>query len=258
VEYVDRGVYHRAIRINATRGMISVGHAARKNALRLTADLSDSRDLMALAARVRRMFDLDANMAAIHDVLTADPVLAEVVRSSPGLRLPGAWDPFEAAVRAVAGQQVSVKGACTVIGRLAAKTGQRIQSTDHPQLTHFFPTALELSACDPGRIGMPAKRIETILALARAVVVDEFPFVVNGTLKNFIERLTRFPGIGDWTAQYIAMRALGEPDAFPAADLGIAKALQQGDKRPTPKQILQRAENWRPWRSYAAIYLWHS
>jgi len=257
VEVVEKGVYLRTIRINATRGLICVAHAAKGNALRLTADLSDSGDLMGLVARVRRMFDLDANMAAIHAVLCADPLLAEVVRKSPGLRLPGAWDPFEVAVRAVVGQQVSVKGARTVIGRIAAKAGPRFESMGHPQLTHFFPDAREVTQCPAGRIGMPAKRLETIQTLARAVAAEEFSFVVNGSLKNFIQRLTRMPGIGDWTAQYIAMRALGEPDAFPAADLGIAKALQRGDKRPTPKKILQRAENWRPWRSYAAIYLWH-
>ncbi len=258
VEYVDKGVYHRTIRINATRGVISVAHAAKENALRLTADLSDSRDLMGLAARVRRMFDLDANMTAIHDVFSADPLLAPIVCNAPGLRLPGAWDPFEVAVRAVVGQQISVKGARTVIGRIAAKAGPQFESANTGQLTHYFPDARELNACDPGRIGMPAKRVGTIQALARAVAAGEFSFVVNGSLGDFIDHLTQIPGIGDWTAQYIAMRALGEPDAFPAADLGIAKALQDGDKRPTPQQILRRAENWRPWRAYAAIYLWHA
>jgi AraC family transcriptional regulator of adaptative response / DNA-3-methyladenine glycosylase II len=258
VECVDKGAYHRTIRINQTRGAISVAHAAKENALRLTADLSDSRELMGLVARVRRMFDLDANMAAIHEVFSADPLLAKVVRTAPGLRLPGAWDPFEVAVRAVVGQQISVKGARTVIGRIAAKAGPGAESANHGRLTHFFPDARELSACDPGGIGIPAKRMASIQALARAVAAGELCFVVNGSLGSFVEQLTQIPGIGDWTAQYIAMRALGEPDAFPAADLGIAKALQQGGKRPTPKQILQRAENWRPWRAYAAIYLWHA
>ena len=105
---------------------------------------------------------------------------------------------------------------------------------------------------------MPAKRVTTIQALAQAVAGGKLAFMVKGSLEDFIEPLTRIPGIGDWTAQYIAMRALGEPDAFPTADLGIIKALQQGDQRPTLKQIRQRAENWRPWRAYAAIYLWHA
>ncbi len=257
VEFVENGVYHRTIRLNKTTGMISVTHADRDNVLLLTTALSDSSDLMPLVERVRRMFDLDANMAAIHKVLASDPVLKEVIRTQPGLRLPGAWDPFEVAVRAVVGQQISVKGARTIIGRIATKTGARFESADHPGLTHFFPTARELNARELGRIGMPTKRVETIKALSRAVVRGEISFIVKGGLENFIKQLTRIPGIGDWTAHYIAMRALGEPDAFPATDLGIVKALQQGDKRPTPKQILERAENWRPWRAYATICLWN-
>ena len=114
-----------------------------------------------------------------------------------------------------------------------------------------------MSRCELGRIGMPTRRVETIKALSMAVECGDIPFLVRGGLENFIKELTRIPGIGDWTAHYIAMRALGEPDAFPAADLGIMKALQQDGKRPTPKQILKRAASWRPWRAYAAICLWH-
>jgi AraC family transcriptional regulator of adaptative response / DNA-3-methyladenine glycosylase II len=257
VESVENDAYHRTIRINETTGMISVVHADKDNALLLTTALSDSCDLLPLVERVRRMFDLDANMVAIHKVFAADPVLKEVVRKQPGLRLPGTWDPFEASVRAVVGQQITVKGARTVIGRIAAKAGPRFESTDQPELTQFFPTAQEFNASELGSIGMPAKRVETIKVLSRAVAYGEITLLVKESLENFIKQLTRIPGIGDWTAQYIAMRALGEPDAFPAADLGIIKALQQGDKRPTPKQILERSEEWRPWRAYAAIYLWH-
>ncbi len=257
VEFVARGNYHRTIRINETTGVISVAHQRRDNALLLTVALSDSRDLMAIVERVRRMFDLDANMTAIHDVLAADSLLESLVRKQPGLRLPGAWDPFEVAIRAVVGQQISVKGARTVIGRIAAKAGPTFESVDHPELTRFFPTAHELNACDLGMVGMPETRVRTVRALAEEVDQKRFSFVVNGSLSDFIEQLTRIPGIGDWTAQYIAMRAMGEPDAFPAADLGIIKSLQQGDKRLTVKQIRQRAEEWRPWRAYAAMYLWH-
>jgi AraC family transcriptional regulator of adaptative response / DNA-3-methyladenine glycosylase II len=258
VECVKDGVYHRTVRINGTSGVISVARAAEGHALRLTAALSDSRDLMPLVDRVRRMFDLNANMTAIHDVLSADPLLAAALRKTPGLRLPGAWDPFEVAVRAVTGQQVSVKGARTVLGRIAAKTGPRFESAEHPQLTRFFPNAEELTGCGLDAIGMPATRAGTIQALARAVADGELSFGGHGSLESFIARLTALPGIGDWTAQYIAMRALGEPDAFPASDLGIAKALQQGERRPSLKQILQRAESWRPWRAYAAMSLWHA
>lgn len=258
VELVENGVYHRTLRIHETRGVMSLAQADKGHALVLTTNLSDGHDLMAVVARVRRMFDLDANMAAIHAVLGRDPVLARVIGKHPGLRLPGAWDPFEVAIRAVVGQQISVKGARTVIGRIVAKSGPQFEFADQPLLTHLFPTAGDLRECKLGRIGMPIKRVETLIALSHAVARGEISFHVQGALENFIEDLKQIQGIGDWTAQYIAMRALGEPDAFPAADLGIIKALAHGSERPTPKQVAARAENWRPWRAYAAIYLWHT
>jgi AraC family transcriptional regulator of adaptative response / DNA-3-methyladenine glycosylase II len=258
VELVAHGVYHRTIRINQTTGVISVTHHPQDNALLLTVALSDSRDLMPIVERVRRMFDLDANMPAIHDALAADVFLERLVHKQPGLRLPGAWEPFEAAIRAVVGQQISVKGARTVIGRIAAKAGPLLESRRHPKLTHYFPSPHELISCNLGKVGMPDTRVRTVRALAEEVDSERITFVVNGSLTDFIEQLTRIPGIGEWTAQYIAMRAMSEPDAFPAADLGIIKALHQGDKRLTPKQIRQRAEEWRPWRAYAAMHLWHS
>jgi len=256
VESVSGGVYRRTIRKGETTGMISVAHSARENALLLTVALSDSRDLMSLVERVRRMFDLDANMAAIHEVLEADPLLGRLVDKRPGLRLPGSWDPFETAIRAVVGQQVSVKGARTILGRIAAKAGPRLEPADHPELTHLFPIAHELVACDLEGIGMPETRLRTIRALTEQVARKSLSFVVKGSLSDFVEQVTRIPGIGDWTAHYIAMRALGEPDAFPAGDLGIIRAFREGGKRLTPKQIRQRAEKWRPWRAYAAMQLW--
>ncbi len=257
VEWVADGAYHRTVRINETTGMISVAQSSKGNALLLTVALSDSRDLMSIVERVRRMFDLDANMTAIHEVLTADAVLEKSVRKHPGLRLPGIWDPFEAAVRAVLGQQVSVKGARTLVGRIVAKTGPKFESPDYRDLTYFFPIAHELNACDLGAIGTPESRVHSLRALAEQVDRESLFFVVKESLSDFTEKLTRIPGIGDWTAQYIAMRAMGEPDAFPAGDLGIAKALRQGNERLTIKEIRQRAETWRPWRAYATMYLWH-
>lgn len=256
VEFVGGGVYRRAVRINETTGSISVVHSTSANALLLKVALSDSRDLSSIVERVRRMFDLDADMTAIHAVLTADPALERLVARHPGLRVPGAWDPFEVAVRAVVGQQVSVKGARTVLGRIAARAGLRFRSPDHPELTHFFPTAHELSACDLVGIGMPRARVRTLQALAEEVDRGRLSFVVKGSLSDFVRQLTRIPGIGDWTAHYVAMRAMGEPDAFPAGDLGIMRALRHGDKQLTLSQIRQMAELWRPWRAYAAICLW--
>ncbi|MGO9373254.1 MAG: AlkA N-terminal domain-containing protein, partial [Syntrophobacteraceae bacterium] len=258
VEFVSEGIYRRTIRINETTGVISVTQSATGNALRLSVGLSDSRELMSIVEKVRRMFDLDANMAAIHGVLNADKLLARSVAKHPGLRLPGAWDPLEAAIRAVVGQQVSVKGARTVLGRIAANAGQRFESGDYPELTRFFPTTHELATADLKAVGMPEVRIRTMQALTQEVDRKRLSFVVKGSLSDYIQQMTRIPGIGDWTAQYIAMRAMGEPDAFPAGDLGIIKALQDGDKRPTMKQIRERADKWRPWRAYAAMYLWNS
>jgi 3-methyladenine DNA glycosylase/8-oxoguanine DNA glycosylase len=162
------------------------------------------------------------------------------------------------------GQQVSVKGARTLVGRIVARAGDEFSADDRltakrvPQLTHLFPTAPALSTTDLNAIGMPAKRVATLLSLANVVASGEVSFQVQGELVDFVEVLKQIPGIGDWTAQYIAMRALGEPDAFPAADLGIIRALAGDGQRPTPKQVAARAEVWRPWRAYAAIYLWHS
>lgn len=258
VESVAEGTYRRTIRINETTGAICVAHSPRANALILTVALSDSRDLMSVVDRVRRTFDLDANMEAIHDVLAADAALERSIAKQPGLRLPGAWDPFEAAIRAVVGQQVSVKGARTVIGRIVAKAGPRFESADHPELTRFFPTAHELNGCDLKGTGIPEMRIRTMQTLAEEVDRGKLAFLVRGSLSEFTAQLTRIPGIGDWTAQYVAMRAMAEPDAFPANDLGIVRALSEGNKQPSLKQIRQRAEKWRPWRAYATMYLWQS
>ena len=257
VECVDGESYHRTIRLNRTFGTLCVSPAPKAHALVLQANLSDSRYLPVIVERVRRMFDLDANMEAIHAVLSADPLLAELVQRRPGLRLPGTWDPFEAAVRAVVGQQVSLKAARTVVGRIVSRRGPCCEQSSHPGLTHYFPTAGEMREGMPESVGMPHKRMETIVSLAGAVASGAVSFVVRGSLSDFVADLTRIPGIGAWTAHYIAMRALGEPDAFPANDLGIRRALQQEQDQPTHRQIQARAHSWRPWRAYAAIHLWN-
>ncbi len=258
VECVADGAYHRTVRMNGGNGKITITHAEKGHALKLSVALPDSQDLMTVVERVRRMFDLDANMPQIHKVLSTDPLLAKIVKKLSGLRLPISWDPFESAVRAVVGQQISVKGSRTIIGRIVAKSGPRADVPERPELTRVFPTPEELGTCDLGIIGMPTKRVATVKALSEAVASGDIALRVNDTLDHFIETLVRIPGIGDWTAQYIAMRALGEPDAFPAADLGIIKALQDGEKRPTARQVRERAKTWRPWRAYAAIYLWRA
>lgn len=256
VEHVDNGTYRRSIRLSGCRGTIAVRHASKGFALDLTVGLTDYRRLANVVERIRRMFDLDANPLAIHRILDTDPLLRKKILTAPGLRLPGSWDPFETAVRAVVGQQISVKGAVTQLGRIARLFGEAMDSDRGTTLQSYFPTADELADADLESIGMPAKRKATITLLSRKVASGELSLEASGGLSPLIDALTALPGIGEWTAHYVAMRALGEPDAFPAADLGIAKALQDGSVRPKTAQVMERAEAWRPWRAYAAVYLW--
>ncbi len=256
VEWVGGRTYRRTIRLSTTRGTITVRHASKGLALGLDVCMTESRELMTVVERVRRMFDLDANPRAIYQTLFRDPLMAERIRKTPGLRLPGSWDPFETAVRAVVGQQISVKGAVTQLGRIARMAGTAVKGGSDPHLSRFFPGAADMVAADMAAIGMPQKRKETLRQISQQVVSGTLRLEAVGELSKFVDTMTAIPGIGDWTANYLAMRALAEPDAFPASDLGIMKALQAGDTRPTVKQVTARAEAWRPWRAYAAIYLW--
>jgi len=258
VEHVSNGSYRRTVRLGSGWGEIAVRHAAKGFGLTLEICLTDDQDLMLAVERVKRMFDLDANPRAIHWTLRQDPLLDRLLRQTPGLRLPGSWDPFETAVRAVIGQQISIKGAVTQMGRLVRQAGMPYNLAEDVHLTHFFPEAAELMNMDWTAIKMPEARRATLRLLTENVASGALLLEGAAGLPAFIEAMTRLPGIGEWTANYIAMRALVEPDAFPASDLGILKALQEGPDRPTGKQAAARAENWRPWRAYACMYLWHS
>jgi AraC family transcriptional regulator of adaptative response / DNA-3-methyladenine glycosylase II len=175
------------------------------------------------------------------------------VRQRPGLRIPGAWDGFELAVRAILGQQVSVRGATTLAGRLAAKFGAPLAETSEAGLTHLFPSAAVLATADVASIGLPRARAEAIRALARAVADGELAIDAGLELDALIEKLCEIPGIGPWTAHYVAMRACGETDAFPAGDLVLRRAY--GGAR-SEAALLAASEAWRPWRAYAALQLW--
>jgi AraC family transcriptional regulator of adaptative response / DNA-3-methyladenine glycosylase II len=243
VETVTDDEYSRVVRIGDDSGSVRVRHAA-GNAPALVAHVSMSlrARLATVAARLRVLFDLDAQPHVIAEYLSADPRLAKLLAREPGLRLPGAFDPFETAVRAILGQQVSVKGATTLAGRLAQKFGQ-------------FPTADELARAKPSTvrtIGLPAARAETLVGLARAVASGRVDLGRDPDVT--IPALEELSGIGSWTAQYIAMRAMHCPDAFPAGDLGVKKALRTNDVR----VVERRAERWRPWRAYAVMHLWRS
>jgi AraC family transcriptional regulator of adaptative response / DNA-3-methyladenine glycosylase II len=197
------------------------------------------------------MFDLNADWATIVQGLRTDPALAAHVDAHPGLRVPGCWTGFELATRAILGQQVSVKGATTLAGRLVRTFGQPFRRATG--LTYLFPTPQVLAKARLVSIGLPRARAETIQALARAVCNGQISFDRIADSEAFLTRLCEIPGIGKWTAQYVAMRALGEPDAFPTGDLGLLHAL----KLESSRELEQRAEAWRPWRAYAAMYLWN-
>jgi len=253
VERVDRDSYRRNVRLGEHRGAIAVRQASRRDALVLSVAPSLLPALMPLVAHVRRMFDLDARPDVIARVLGADRTLGPLVRARPGLRLPGAIDPFEASVRALLGQQVSVAAATTLAGRFATAFGQTYAGGDG--LERVFPTAAEVARLSPeaiAAIGLPGARAAAMHGFARAIVSGALSLGA-GELDPFVEQAVALPGIGPWTAHYLAMRALHLPDAFPASDLGIKKALSA-----TPRAAEERAAAWRPFRSYAVMHLWTS
>ncbi|MEN3366632.1 MAG: AraC family transcriptional regulator [Burkholderiales bacterium] len=257
VEAAVAGTYLRSVRIGDAVGWIRVTHLAAKHQLELEVATSLATALMPLLARVRGQFDLDANPAVIEAHLRQDPMLLAHIDSMPGLRVPGAFDPFELAVRAVLGQQVSVAGATTLSGRLVARFGESVE-TPFAEITHYITHAQEIAAADAteiARIGIPATRAQTIQGLAQFAADGGLRMRPGTGLDEAISRLKTVRGIGDWTAHYIALRALRYPDAFPAGDLGLQKAVEE-NARLTEKQLAARAAVWSPWRGYAALILW--
>lgn len=269
-----RDVYERTFEVGRARGWLSVRsldsrHAPdcrngldsrngpdSRNALELEVPASAAPELLAIAERVRRLFDLAADPLAIGDSLSRDPFMARRVEAVPGLRVPGAFEPFELGVRAILGQQVTVKAASGLAGKLARLAGEPLEGAPEG-LDRLFPSPPALAAADVASAGMPRARAEAIRGFARAFASGEIALRRGVPFEVAVERLDALPGIGPWTAQYVALRALGEPDAFPTGDLALAKALapEIGD-RPTPRQVTALAERWRPWRAYAALYLW--
>src|SRR5438874_550871 len=244
VEAVAAGVYRRTIGLGDAAGTIEVRAAAGEPHLVMRGRRAR---LPEVVERARRLFDLDADPVRIAGHLSRSRVLAPLVARRPGLRVPGAWDGFELAVRAVLGQQVTVRGATTLAGRLVRAFGTAV--ADDGGLTHLFPPPDALVDADVASIGLPRTRAATIRALATAVAQGVLPLDVSSGLDDAVARLTAVPGIGPWTAHYIAMRALAERDAFPAGDLGLRRAPRGGRTAP-------RA--WPPWRAYAAVHLWTS
>jgi AraC family transcriptional regulator of adaptative response / DNA-3-methyladenine glycosylase II len=207
--------------------------------------------------RLRRMFDLDADMEAIAAYLSRDPSMAVLTAARPMPRIPGGWDPFEIAVRTVAGQQVSIEAARRLNGRLVDRCGETLADCPFPALTRLFPTPQAVIVADLSDMGMPGARVATFRAVAEAVAADSCLFRTGASPEETVTRLRAIKGIGEWTAQYVAMRACRECDAFPAGDAGVLRGLADASgTRPKPADLLRRAEAWRPWRAYAAHCIW--
>jgi AraC family transcriptional regulator, regulatory protein of adaptative response / DNA-3-methyladenine glycosylase II len=254
VEAVEDGRYLRTVRVHAEGkaqlGWIAVSPSAKKPALHVAVSASLAKALPPVLSRVKALTDLACNPAEVA------AALGPLAKAHPGLRVPGAFDGFEVAVRAILGQQVTVAAARTVAGRFAAAFGDPVE-TPFAGLATVFPEAKAIAQLPYGRIarlGMPGARARSLIALARAVAGGELGLMPNADIEATLEKLRALPGVGEWTAQYIAMRALAWPDAFPHGDYGVKKALGETDAR----KILAAGEAWRPWRAYAVMHLWNS
>jgi AraC family transcriptional regulator, regulatory protein of adaptative response / DNA-3-methyladenine glycosylase II len=258
IEAVSDLRYVRSVGFDGSHGVVAVEPAAR-HALQVTIRFPRLSQLPAILDRVRRVFDLGADPHAIDAHLADDSALAPLVRDRPGLRVPGAWDGFELAVRAVLGQQISVRAAARLAGRLAQGYGEPLEdaSAEREGLTHVFPRPDRIASVDLAPIGLPRARAKALSSLASAIARDPRILDAGRSLADCVNHLSALPGIGEWTAQYIAMRELREPDAFPASDLWLRRALAGIEGRPfTALELVDRAERWRPWRAYAAQHLW--
>ncbi|MBD9504026.1 DNA-3-methyladenine glycosylase 2 family protein [Pseudomonas sp. PDM17] len=257
VECLSPRRYARSVRLGADSGWFSVTPLDDSAELELELHLPAYHH-EALTERVRKMFDLDSSPAHIAGHLGNDPVLGPLLLQAPGLRLPTAFDPFEQAVRAIVGQQVTVKAAVTIVGRLVQRLGETLPGEAESQPTRLFPTPEALAGADLAGIGMPGKRVETLQRFSAACASGALALHVDDGAEDLVTRLCALPGIGPWTAEYVALRAFGDPDAFPAADLGLLKSPVWGAEGITARELQRRAEAWRPWRAYAAVYLWHA
>jgi AraC family transcriptional regulator, regulatory protein of adaptative response / DNA-3-methyladenine glycosylase II len=251
VEVVEDGIYRRSVSLNGRRGYFEVSLDEERNALAVRIQFGDPCVLFLITERIRAMFDLNADWTDIARTLRSDSALAERICKTPGLRVPGCWDGFELAIRAIIGQQISVPAATGLAGRVARAFGEPFSPA--AKLSHLFPMPQVLAEADLTKAGLTKRRAETVRTLAREVCAGTIRFdgIINS--EDFLARLCDIPGIGKWTAQYVAMRALGEPDALPTGDIGLLRVLALKNAQ----ELEHRSEAWRPWRAYATIYLWN-
>lgn len=259
VEVVEKGKYLRTVEVGGFAGSVEVVHLPQRQSLGVTIRFPDVKSFPAIVTRVRRVFDVGADIETIDAHLSCDPLLAPLVAQRPGLRAPGGWDGFELAVRAILGQQISVGAARRLAGQFIALHGAAVPAgyVSHPDLSHVFPSAARIASAESIGLPMPAAREASLKALAQAAVADPNLFRPFGSIENAIMRLRAIRGVGEWTAQYIALREIREMDAFPASDIGLLRgAAKLNGLRSTSTGLLDRAESWRPWRAYAAQHLW--
>jgi AraC family transcriptional regulator of adaptative response / DNA-3-methyladenine glycosylase II len=253
LEAWEDGCYQRTLRLAHGDGTVALSDAGDHVACRLR--LEDGRDLASAVERCRRLLDLDADPIAVDSLLDADPLLRSHVRATPGRRVPRTVDGAELAVRAILGQQVSVAGARTLTGRLVARFGKPLTTPDGP-LTHLFPEPHALAEADPGDLGVPRSRASAVSGLATALADDTLVLDPGTDRQAAVAQLLALDGVGPWTAQYVAMRAMGDPDVFLPSDLGVRRALEALGQRGDPAGAAEMAQRWRPWRSYALQHLW--
>lgn len=255
VEQVTDEKYVRTIVIGNSAetqqaGRLIITHDPDKLCLQVYIEIDSACHLMMVLEKVKRLFDLMADPIDIIQNLQADQQMAKMVAQNPGQRVPGSWEPFEIAVRAIVGQQISVRAATTVMGRIASTHGRQ---TDYGLV---FPDASVLSQIDVTRLSMPLKRAQTIKDMSQAIVDGLIDFTIGSDPTNLIHQLKNIKGIGPWTAQYIAMRALSDPDAFLEGDLVLLKVAKQILQIETDKELIKRSKQWQPWRAYACMHLW--
>jgi len=257
VEVITDQSYSRTFRSEYAEGFFTVIDYPNKSCLELSIACSDPKCYTAIAHRARRMFDIDTDFSVINALFNTDKLLCGGMIEGHAPRLPIAFDPFEFVIRAILGQQISVKAATTLAGRIA-KMAKKETRVGFPEgLDYFFPNPDELLTTDLSTIGATKTRQETLKTATQAIVDGSVVLTPNQSPEDFQRDFSTLKGIGDWTVSYVAMRGLGMMDSFPYSDLGVIKALTKGNKAPTKKEILSIAEQWRPYRTYATLCLWN-
>jgi len=257
VEVVRDGTYRRGVRTaSGSSAIVSLTPDPAKHLVTLDVSVDRGWDRATLAHDARLAFDLDADSEAIDAALARDVKLAPVVRRTPGMRVPGTFDGFELVVRAIFGQQVSVPGARTSLGRFAARFGAPLDPPDG-DISHLFPSPERVAEISPESLEMPRGRAEAIRRVGELVASGKLDLSGGSQLEEALHALGEIRGIGPWTLAYVAMRALRDPDAFMAADLGVRRGFEMLGLPSTSRELIERAERWRPWRAYAVMHLWH-